>query len=46
VLVDQAIQGGFSADLPCVDVGQGGALSVAFVAATRWAMPWCGRAVL
>jgi hypothetical protein len=31
VLVDQATQDRFSADLPCVDVGQSGAVSVTFV---------------
>ena len=31
VLVDQAAQDGFSADLPCVDVGQSRAVSVTFV---------------
>ena len=31
VLVDQAVEDGFSADLPCVDVGYGRRVSVAFV---------------
>src|SRR6266704_2277521 len=31
IFVDQAVEDGFSADLPCVDVGYGRGMSVAFV---------------
>jgi len=37
----------FPADLLCADVGHGGAGSDTFVVwGARWAMPWCGGAVL
>ena len=31
ILVDQAVEDGFSADLPCADVGHGRGVSVGFV---------------
>jgi hypothetical protein len=31
IFVDQAVEDGFSVDLPCVDVGYGRGVSVAFV---------------
>jgi hypothetical protein len=46
LLVDQAVKNGFSADLPCVDFGHGGAGNAAFAPGTCCAMPWCGLAVL
>ena len=47
VFVDQAVEDRFPADLLCADVGHGGAGSDTFVVwGARWAMPWCGGAVL
>jgi hypothetical protein len=47
VLVDQAVGDRFPADLLCADVGHGGVGSDTFVVwGARWAMPWCGGAVL
>jgi len=46
VLVDQVAQDGFSVDPFAVEVGNGKVATVVFAAGTRWAMPWCGRAVL
>ena len=46
VFLDQAAQGGFSADPFAVEVGDGDAGSVGSPSGTRWAMPWCGLAVL
>jgi hypothetical protein len=47
VFVDEAVEDRFPADLLCADVGHGGAGSDTFVVwGARWAMPWCGGAVL
>jgi hypothetical protein len=46
VLVDEAVEGRSSADLLDVEIGPDEAGIVRFVVGTRWAMPWCGRAVL
>ena len=45
-MVDQAAHDGFPVDRPAVKVGDGEVAAVVFTAGTRWAMPWCGRAVL
>ena len=46
IFVDQAVEDGFSADLPYVDVGTVAGWMSRSVSGTRWSMPWCGRVVV
>ena len=46
VFVDQAAQDGFPDDPCAAEVGNGEVTAVGFAVGMRWAMPWCGRAVL